>query len=139
MKVLIDTNVILDFFINREPFATDAEKIFSLCKLNKIKGFISPITISNSYYILRKLGSNKKVINNLNQLLLMTEVLSMNQTVIENALMSGFKDFEDALQYYTATNFGKIDVLITRNTKDFKHSTIAVMEPNLFLKSCFKA
>ena len=139
MNVLIDTNVILDFFINREPFANDAEKLFSLCETQKITGFITPITISNSYYILRKLGTHKKVINNLKQLLSITEILLMNKKVVENALVSDFKDFEDALQYFTASNYKKIGVIVTRNSKDFKHSNIPVMEPNLFLKSFFKA
>ena len=75
------------------------------------------------------------MIDKLNQLLLITEVLPMDKEVVRNALNSGFKDFEDALQNFSATKYGDIDVILTRNIKDFKKSEIGVLTPETYLKT----
>ena len=132
--VFLDTNIILDFFLNREPFAEDAARILNRAVDKDIKAYISPITISNSYYILRKLAGHSKVISKLKLLLTVVSVTKMTKRTILAALESNFKDFEDALQSFAAVDYQSMDVLITRNTKDFKHCNIAVMTPSEFLK-----
>jgi len=92
-NLLIDTDVILDFFFDREPFADSAAQTFSLCESGKIKGFITPVICSNTYYLLRQTASHAKVIDKFNQLMTIMEVLSMDRNVIIQALNSGFKDF----------------------------------------------
>ena len=134
-NALIDTDVILDFFFDRQPFSEYATRIFSLCESKKLKGFVTPVIYSNVYYLLRQTAKHKKVIDKLNQLLLITEVLSMDKEVVRNALNSGFKDFEDALQNFSATKNGDIDVILTRNLKDFKKSEIGVLTPETYLKT----
>jgi predicted nucleic acid-binding protein len=133
-KVLIDTDVILDFFFDRKPFSEQAAKIFSLCETKSIQGYITPVIISNVYYLLRQTAKHEKVIEKLNLLLSITEVLVMNKEVVMTAISSKFKDFEDALQNYAATKAGMIDTILTRNVKDFKNSEIAVFTPEDYLK-----
>jgi len=134
-KVLIDTDVILDFFFDRDPFSENAAQIFSLCESNKIKGFITPVICSNAYYLLRQTAKHEKVIEKLSQLMTIMDVLSMDRDIIIQALGSGFKDFEDALQNFAAIKSGFIDVILTRNVKDFVKSDIGVLTPESYLKS----
>ncbi|MEN8139156.1 MAG: PIN domain-containing protein [Bacteroidota bacterium] len=133
-SILIDTDIILDFFFDREPFSENAAEIFSLCESKTIKGYITPVIISNTYYLLRKIASHDKVLEKLNQLLLITNVLIMDREVVINAINSKFKDFEDALQNYSAIKHGKIEAIITRNIKDYKNSDIGIFTPETYLK-----
>jgi predicted nucleic acid-binding protein len=133
-RILIDTDIILDFFFDRQPFAENAAKILSLCESKEIKGFVTPVIISNVYYLLRQTATHLKVIEKLKQLVSITEILIIDKDAVLQALNSDFKDFEDALQNYSAELDKEIDVIITRNTKDFKNSLLAVMTPDNYMK-----
>ena len=134
-RALIDTDVILDFFFDRKPFSDNAAKVLSLCESGEIKGFITSVTISNVYYLLRQTATHGKVIEKLVQLVTIMEVLTTDRDVIIKALNSNFKDFEDALQNYSAELNGQIDLIVTRNIKDFKNSSLGVMTPGNYLKT----
>lgn len=134
-KVLIDTDVILDFFFDRKPFSEHASKIFSLCELKMIQGFVTPVIYSNVYYLLRQTAKHQKVIDKLKLLLTITDVLIIDKEVLVLALNSKFKDFEDALQNYAAIKAQTIDTILTRNLKDFRNSEIGVMTPEEYLKT----
>lgn len=134
-KVLIDTDVILDFFFDRKPFSDNATQIFSLCESKKIKGYITPVICSNTYYLLRQTAKHQKVIEKLSQLMTIMDVILMDKDIILRALRSGFKDFEDALQNYAAIKSGIIDVILTRNVKDYDKSEIGVLTPESYLKT----
>lgn len=133
-KILIDTDVILDFFFDREPFSENAAKILSLCESKEISGFVTPVIISNVYYLLRQTAKHEKVIEKLKLLVSITEILVINKDSIIQALNSDFKDLEDALQNYSAELNKEIDVIITRNIKDYKNSSLGVMTPDNYLK-----
>ncbi|MFN2261083.1 MAG: type II toxin-antitoxin system VapC family toxin [Psychroflexus sp.] len=133
-KVLIDTDVILDFFFDREPFAEFATGILNLCEENKIKAFTTPIIICNVYYMLRKSAKHEIIIEKIKQLLNIIEITTMDQEVVFGALNSNFKDFEDALQNFSAIENGEIKIILTRNIKDFKKSKLAVLTPETYLK-----
>ncbi len=133
-KVLIDTDVILDFFFDRFPFSENATQIFSLCESDKIQGFITPVICINTYYLLRQTAKHEKVIEKLSQLMTLMDVIDIDKDIIMQALSSGFKDFEDALQSFAAHKSGFIDVIITRNVKDFSKSETGVLTPESFLK-----
>ena len=133
-KLLIDTDVILDFFFQREPFADSAAQILSLCESKKIKGYTTPVIISNVYYLLRQTAKHEKVIEKLKLLLSITDILVIERAAVMHALNSEFRDFEDALQNYTAELNNEIEILITRNIKDYKHSHLAIMTPDNFLQ-----
>lgn len=132
-KVLIDTDVILDFLFDRKPFSEDAAQILSWCENEKIQGFVTSIMLSNIYYLLRKTAKHEKVIENLKMLLNIVDVITTNKDAVLDALHSQFKDFEDALQNFSAQNSNEIKVIITRNSKDYKTSNLAVMEPETYI------
>src|SRR5215213_4195090 len=133
-KVFIDTDVILDFMIAREPYALDAARIFSLSEKKEISICTTGLVFSNAYYILRKLGPHKKVIEKLSQLARLLEIIGVSKLAVMQALQSEFNDFEDALQHYAALS-ENVKIIITRNTKDYKDSEIAVLTPDQYLKS----
>ncbi|MEM1406110.1 MAG: PIN domain-containing protein [Bacteroidota bacterium] len=132
MRILIDTDVVLDFFLDRKPFSDETTKVFSLCEAKRIQGFITPVISSN--VLLRQTTSHEKVIEKLNQLMNFIGVLDMGRGTIIQALGSDFRDFEDALQHYSAVQSDFIDVILTRNIKDFKKSEIGVLTPESFLR-----
>lgn len=136
-RVLIDTDVILDFFFDRKPFSDNAAKVLALCESKEITGHITSVIISNVYYLLRQTAKHEKVVDKLNQLISITEILATDKKTIIRALNSPFKDFEDALQNYSAEITGDIDVIVTRNTKDFKNSALGVVTPENYLKLIF--
>jgi predicted nucleic acid-binding protein len=133
--IFIDTDVIIDFLIDRKPLSREAAKIFTLIEQKKLKGYSSSLTFSNLYYVLRKIESHNKVISKLDSLSKMVGILKVEEQTIKNALASGFPDFEDSIQYFSAVDSKKIDVIITRNIRDFKKSEIPVMTPGDFLKT----
>lgn len=134
-QVLIDTDIILDFFFDRQPFLKNAAKVITLCETKKVIGFVTPVIISNVYYLLSQKAKQEKVIEKLKLLLNIIEVLIIDKTSVQIALNSEFKDFEDALQNYAAEVNGFIDIIITKNKKDYKNSKLAIMNPEEFLKS----
>ena len=120
--------------IAREPFALDAARIFSLSENKEILVCTTGLVFSNAYYVLRKLGTHKKVIEKLTQLARIIEIIGLPKDSVIQALGSDFNDFEDALQHYAALAEG-VKVIITRNTRDYKNSQLAVLTPDQYLKS----
>ena len=133
-QVLIDTDVILDFFFDREPFSDFATDVLEKCETGEIKGYTTAVIISNVYYLLNKIAKHHVVIEKLRQLLQIIDVLNVDKPIIIEALNSKFKDFEDAIQNFAAEN-NDIKIVLTRNTKDYKNSNLAVFTPELYLKS----
>ncbi len=133
-KVLIDTDVLLDFFFDRKPFSKFSTEILNLCEENKLRGFTTPVIISNVYYLLRKSAKHDIIIEKIKQLLSIIEIIKIDKNTVINALNSDFKDFEDALQNFSAINNGKISIILTRNIKDFKKSELAILTPEIYLK-----
>jgi predicted nucleic acid-binding protein len=131
--VLIDTDVIVDFFFDRKPFSKYAATILSWCEEKRIVGYITPVICSNTYYLLRQTATHEKVMSKLSQLLSIVDIIQMDGQVVKSALSSNFNDFEDALQHYAAVSHGKINVILTRNTKDFRNSEIGVMTPENYI------
>jgi len=134
-NVFVDTDVIIDFLIDRKPFSEQAAIILSLSEYKSIRVCASALTFANCYYILRKLSSHTKVISKLSQLAEIVDIVDVTKKVIIDSLRSGFKDFEDAIQNESAKSNTQIKVLITRNIKDFYNSELSILTPELFLKS----
>jgi predicted nucleic acid-binding protein len=133
-KAFIDTDVILDFLIAREPYVADAARIFSLAENKEISICTTGLVFSNAYYVLRKLGTHRKVVEKLTQLSRLIDITALSKAAVVQALGSAFGDFEDALQHYAALADG-VKVIVTRNTKDYKQSQLAVLTPDQYLKS----
>lgn len=133
--LFIDTEIIIDFLIDRKPHSREAAIIFTLIEQKKLKGYASSLTFSNLYYVLRKVEPHNKVISKLDSISKMLIILKVDQQTIKDAIATGFSDFEDSIQYNCALDYKKIDVLITRNTKDYRNSEIPVMTPADYLKT----
>ena len=133
--VLIDSDVILDFFFDRAPYSDFAAEVLVLCETGKVKGFTTPVIISNVYYLLSKISKHQLVVEKLRQLITIIDIINIDKAVIVEALNSKFKDFEDALQNYAAENDQTIKIILTRNTKDYSQSFLSIMTPEIYLKS----
>ena len=96
-------------------------------------GFTTPVIISNTYYLLRKTAKHDIVIEKIKQLLTIIDVVKIDKEVVFDSLNSGFKDFEDALQNFSAIKNGKIGIVLTRNIKHYKKSELAVLTPENIL------
>lgn len=133
-KVFLDTNVCLDVILNREPFAVDAERIFEMGKQREIKLFVSAVSFTTIFYILKRLYRTKQALIDLKEFRKFVTITNVNTIVIDLALQSEFHDFEDAVQYFSAKE-SDINLIITRNTKDFEGTSIKVLTPKQFLKT----
>lgn len=128
MKVLFDTNVVLDVLLQRKPFAKEATTLFSYTETNYIDGWLGATTITTIHYLLRKSLSKNKAHIHIESLLKLFHISAVNRPVLENALKSNFSDYEDAVLYQSAYH-AKLDAIVTRNPKDFKQSEIVVYTP----------
>lgn len=127
--VFLDTNVLIDFLSDRKPFSLDAAKLFNYSFKKKISIYVAAVSFNNIYYILRQSCSHLETIKILNELQEWTEVVDVSKEVIKKSLNSEFKDFEDAIQYNCAKTLSKIDCIVTRDTKDFKKSSLPTLTP----------
>jgi predicted nucleic acid-binding protein len=133
-KLFVDSDVVIDFFTDREPHANPASELFELNEQGSVKLYLSAISINNIYYIVRKFLGHKKAIEIIETLTEMTEIVGTTKIEIVQALKNEFSDFEDSVQYSSALNIKGLDAIITRNIKDYRNSTIAAMTPLNFLK-----
>jgi predicted nucleic acid-binding protein len=127
----------LDISIQRDELlkndVNEAIKLINLVEADEYKGYTSTVIFTNTYYIQKKLKDHNTSINFLKKLRLILTVLNVDDKIIQKALESGFNDFEDAVQYFTAIE-NKMDYIITRNIEDYKKSTIKVCTPSQYLK-----
>ncbi len=131
-RILVDTNIIIDLLSRRREFYKPASKLFTLSDNKEILLAISSLTFANTFYLLSKELATVKVKEILRRFKLLVKVLPMDDKIIDLALNSEFKDFEDAIQYFTAIEY-KFDIIITRNVKDFMLSKIPVMTASDYL------
>ncbi len=132
-RLLIDTNIVIDLLSKRDKFYDEAADLFSRADKKELELTISSLTFANTNYILSKLKSAKGAREILRKFKVLVELLSLDDKITELALSDDtFPDFEDGLQYYSAIE-NQIDVIITRNKKDFKNSKIPVLTAKEFL------
>jgi len=127
--IFLDTNIVIDFLANRQPFSLDAAKLFNLGVDGKVKIYISAVSYNNIYYVIRQSLSRDAAIKLLGELAEISEITDTTNTIIRQSLKTDFKDYEDAIQYYCALSIPDIDFIVTRNTKDFKKSSLPVFTP----------
>lgn len=133
MNVFVDTNVIIDLLAKRDPFYNESLQLFSLADSKQIELTVSALSLVNTHYILNDVMKLKDARSIIGKFKVLDESYSLNDKVIDLALNDlNFKDFGDGIQYYTALE-SKANSIITRNSKDFKHSNIPVMSPKAFL------
>ena len=133
-KLFLDSDVLLDLLLDRKPFSENISSLIEYCILNNIEMFSSPICIANINYIIEKFENKTNANLKTNKLLEIIKVENVGQSEITMAKLSNFKDFEDAIQNYACESDGSIDLILTRNTKDYKKSEISVMTPEQYYK-----
>lgn len=129
MKVLIDTNIIMDVLANREGFSEPASQIFKLCELGKVQGFVYALSIANIAYIMRKELERSRIEEVISKLALIFTIADMKGDDLKKAAAQPIDDFENALQSVCASRL-KADFIVTRNLKDFKNSKVMAIKPS---------
>ncbi|PIQ32729.1 MAG: PIN domain nuclease [Bacteroidetes bacterium CG18_big_fil_WC_8_21_14_2_50_41_14] len=137
MRLFLDTNVMLDFLGERDPFYVSAAKIATLADKRSLQIIVSALSYATISYFLTKYDGLEKTKDKLRKFKVISEICELDEVIIEKGLNSEFSDFEDSLQYFSALR-AECDIIITRNGKDFKKSEIPVMSPDEFLNSIKK-
>lgn len=131
-NLLIDTNIVVDLLSRRENFYQEAQELFTLADENDVKLFISALTFVNTHYLLLRHLSENEARKVMIKFKLLVKILPLEDKILELALASDFRDFEDAIQYHTALE-NKLNIIITRNKKNFKTSRIPVLTAKEYL------
>ncbi len=131
-NLLIDTNIVVDLLSRRENFYQEAQELFTLADENDVKLFISALTFANTHYLLLRHLSENEARKVMIKFKLLVKILPLEDKILELALASDFRDFEDAIQYHTALE-NKLNIIITRNKKNFKTSRIPVLTAKEYL------
>ncbi|MCF2577592.1 MAG: PIN domain-containing protein [Prevotella sp.] len=129
-KVFLDTNIVADLFLKREPFCQNSLKLFTLGFHKKITLYVSSLSYATLAYLCRKMKKEERVLL-FEKLRSLTVTTTVDRQTVDMALVSGFDDLEDAMQYYSAIS-SKVDVVLTRNKKDFVEANVPVMTPDEF-------
>jgi predicted nucleic acid-binding protein len=133
-KVFVDTDIILDLLSEREPFYMHSATLFSMADKREIKLFVSSLSFANLNYMLSRQYSADQARKKLSKFKTLVTVLAADDKIIDLALSSDFKDFEDGIQYFTSIE-NRIKIIVTRNLRDFKTSEIPVMTAEQFLSA----
>ena len=136
-RLFIDTNIMLDLLGDREPFYEAIAKLASLADMGKLSLVVSPISIATVNYFLSKFQTPEIAREKLRKFKIICEICKLDEPIIEKGLNSSFKDFEDSVHYFSAIA-ADCEIIITRNGKDFKKSSIPVMTADEYLKSILK-
>ena len=128
MRVLLDTDVVLDLLLDRAPFGDDAAAIWDLNAAGKLEAYISAVTPVNVYYIARKLKNAEIARNAVGELLAALRVCSLDLSVLQTALALPLVDYEDAVQHASAAA-SQLDAIITRNVNDYRNAALRIITP----------
>ena len=131
-RIFVDTNIVIDLLAKREEFYEAAQELFSKSDNKEIDLYISALTVANTHYLLANRYKSDDVTKILIKFKLLVKVLPVDDKILELALASDFKDFEDAIQYYTALE-NDIDIFLTRNKKDFRNTTLPILTAKEYL------
>jgi len=134
VKVLLDTNIILDYALERQPVWEASEQLFLLLEQGRFEAYVSASTFSDLYYIIRKQRRHEWTLTFLNRLVNVCQIATVDQAVISMALTLNFRDFEDAIQYSTAV-INQLDAIATRNPQDFAEPALQVMTPDTLIQT----
>ena len=133
-QVLLDTNIVLDLLARRMPFYNEAAELFSLADRKTIRLTLCSLSLANTHYVLTKYRPDQEVREILRSFKVLVQVISFDDKIADLALNSDFKDFEDAIQYFTAIE-NEQELIISRNLSGFRNSKIPVMTAREFIES----
>ena len=134
MKILFDTNVVLDLLLDRKPFSLAAAHLFSEVERGNIEGYICATTVTTVHYLATKVIGPRKAQQEIHRLLTLLEVAPVNRLVLEASLDDRFSDFEDAVLHQAARHMGT-DGIVTRNLHDFKEAKMTIYSPEELIKA----
>jgi len=133
-KLFLDANVIVDFLCERSDFYLPAARLMVKSYNKEVELCCSTLTLATaSYFMERSKVSQADIFHKISDMISICEVADVDRGVVEQALSSGFTDFEDALQYFSAKKWDA-DIIITRNKKDFANSQLPIYEPMEYLE-----
>ena len=135
IKVLIDSDVVIDLFLDREPFVDQSERIFAKLAAGHAQGYVTAVALLNIYYIVRKTLGRNMALDCLRRLLETDglETLAVDKEHVRAALDAGMTDFEDAVQA-VAAQFAGVDMIVTRKIRDFRNAPVPALTPEEFLQ-----
>jgi predicted nucleic acid-binding protein len=133
-SVFLDTDVVLDFYIERQPHHDVALRLFTRLKQTKTKCYTSAVVIANAYYILSKLESREYAVDRIRKLRKLVDVAPLDASIIDAAITSPYKDFEDSVQFHCAIQ-NKVETFITRNVRHYPKERLRVADPSQFLSA----
>lgn len=133
MRVLFDTDVVLDLLLDRAPFAQDAAALFELHEQGRLDGYVSGVTVVNVFYVTRKLKGMDTARRAVEELMKALDVCPLDRNVLADAQRLPFSDYEDAVQHACAAASG-LDAVVTRNLEDYKNAVLHVFSPDGLLK-----
>ena len=125
MKVLFDTNMVLDVMLDREPFSTTAAQLFSMVETGALAGFIGATTVTTIHYLASKVVGSRQALQEIRKLFELFEIAPINRTVLEGALALKFKDFEDAVLHEAARHAGA-QAIVTRDSLGFNKASMTI-------------
>ena len=129
MKILFDTNIILDVLLNRAPFVELSTNLVSSVENRMIEGYLCATTITTLDYLIAKSRNRETARIEIQKLLALFQIADVNSTVLSMSINSSFTDFEDAVQYFSG-KCSKVNGLVTRNTKDYKQAILPIYTPD---------
>lgn len=132
-RLFLDADIVMDFLAKRAPFHQFADEIFNLSDKGEVNLVIASLTFSHLHYVLAKQAGKDQARQTLNKFKTLIKVASIGDKIIDLALSSEFKDFEDAIQYYAAIE-NNCSMILTRNIKDYKEASIPVMTAESYTK-----
>jgi predicted nucleic acid-binding protein len=136
MRLLVDTNVLLDVLGRREPFWPQAARVWTMAETGRLRACVSAISYNNTYYIVRRWGGRARAEDALRLLRDVFDSVDLTQKILNQAMDAELSDFEDAIQYFSAVHAGA-DAIITRNPGDFPRAGPPVLTPGEFLATHF--
>lgn len=131
-RVLIDSDVVIDFVLERQPFEIEAKEIFRHIARQKFDAYITSITPINVFYIGRKIKGQQDTLKAIKRLFDILEVITADKNLLQKSLSSKITDYEDAVQHACA-EAESLDAIVTRNLSDYKNATLPVYSPTEFL------
>ena len=133
-KVFLDADVVLDFYIERQPHHNIALRLFTELKQSKTNCYTSALVVANVYYVLSKIEGRQYAIDKIRRLRKLIAIAPIDESILDDALASPYKDFEDSIQFHCAVQNG-IKTLITRNSKDYPKERLLIVEPIQYLNA----
>jgi len=133
VRILIDTNVVLDVALERQPYLRTSEQVLLAVEQGKLEGYTSASTFTDLYYLIRRARGRDWALSFLIRLLTFCQIAPVDQNVISNALEANFSDLEDAVQYETAIAH-QLEAIVTRNPQDFPENALQILTPEALIQ-----